>query len=85
MGAEEIILMGRHSARTDLGRDFGATDVVAAPGEEGVSAVRELTGGRGTPRVLECVGLKDALVQAARSTPAAGDTHNPAQMKMMER
>ncbi|MFI0937378.1 alcohol dehydrogenase catalytic domain-containing protein [Streptomyces sp. NPDC021020] len=65
LGAERIILMGRHTARTDLGRAFGATDVVAARGEEGVAAVRELTGGRGTPRVLECVGLKDALVQAA--------------------
>lgn len=37
--------MGRHSARTDLGREFGATDVAAARGEEGVVAARELTGG----------------------------------------
>ncbi|MFC9454493.1 zinc-binding dehydrogenase [Streptomyces sp. NPDC056983] len=65
LGAERIILMGRHTARTDLGRDFGATDVVAARGEEGVNAVRELTDGFGTPKVLECVGLKDALVQAS--------------------
>lgn len=65
LGAEQIILMGRHSARTDLGRGFGATDVVAARGEEGVAAARELTGGHGSSRVLECVGLKDALVQAA--------------------
>ncbi|MFD9003071.1 alcohol dehydrogenase catalytic domain-containing protein [Streptomyces sp. NPDC059582] len=65
LGAEQIILMGRHTARTDLGRDFGATDVVAARGEEGVAAVHELTGGRGTERVLECVGLKDALLQSA--------------------
>ena len=28
LGAERIILMGRHQARTDLGREFGATDVV---------------------------------------------------------
>ncbi|MET8408501.1 zinc-dependent alcohol dehydrogenase family protein [Streptomyces sp. NPDC005195] len=65
LGAERIILMGRHTRRTDLGRDFGATDVVAARGAEGVEAVRELTGGSGADRVLECVGLKDALVQAA--------------------
>lgn len=64
LGAERVILMGRHAARTDLGRAFGATDVVAARGAEGVAAVRELTGGRGTGRVLECVGLKDAFVQA---------------------
>ena len=35
LGAEQIILMGRHKARTDLGREFGATDVVAERGEEG--------------------------------------------------
>ncbi|MET8331619.1 alcohol dehydrogenase catalytic domain-containing protein [Streptomyces sp. NPDC005181] len=63
LGAERIILMGRHTQRTDLGRDFGATDVVADRGEDGVAAVRELTGGFGTERVLECVGLEDALVQ----------------------
>ena len=27
LGAERIILMGRHAERTDLGRQFGATDV----------------------------------------------------------
>jgi threonine dehydrogenase-like Zn-dependent dehydrogenase len=60
LGAERIILMGRHKDRTDLGRDFGATDVVAERGEAGVARVRELTGD-GTHTVLECVGLIDAL------------------------
>ena len=36
LGAEQIILMGRHSDRTDLGREFGATDVVAERGDEGI-------------------------------------------------
>jgi threonine dehydrogenase-like Zn-dependent dehydrogenase len=36
LGAERVILMGRHKARTDLGREFGATDVVSARGAEGV-------------------------------------------------
>lgn len=49
LGAERIILMGRRKDRTDLGRGFGATDVVAERGEEGVERVRELTGGDGTP------------------------------------
>ena len=56
LGAEQIILMGRHTDRTDLGREFGATDVVAARGEEGVERVLELTRGDGTHAVLECVG-----------------------------
>jgi threonine dehydrogenase-like Zn-dependent dehydrogenase len=61
LGAERIILMGRHKDRTDLGLDFGATEVVAERGEEGIEKVRELTGGDGTHTVLECVGLEQAL------------------------
>lgn len=64
LGAEQIILMGRHQARTDLGREFGATDVVAARGQEGIAQVRELTGGNGTHVVLEAVGHMPAYEQA---------------------
>jgi threonine dehydrogenase-like Zn-dependent dehydrogenase len=64
MGASRIILMGRHEARTDLGREFGATDVVAERGEEGIAKVRELTSGDGTHAVLEAVGLESALTMA---------------------
>ena len=61
LGAERIILMGRHKTRTELGIEFGATDVVADRGADGVAAVRELTGGDGTHAVLECVGTADAI------------------------
>ncbi|NUW31361.1 zinc-dependent alcohol dehydrogenase family protein [Nonomuraea sp. SMC257] len=64
LGAERIILMGRHQGRTDLGRDFGATDVVAERGDEGVEHVRQLTGGDGTHAVLECVGTRQAIETA---------------------
>lgn len=64
LGAQQIILMGRHQARTDLGRAFGATDVVSTRGEEGIEAVRELTGGHGTHVVLEAVGHMPAYEQA---------------------
>lgn len=64
MGAEQIILMGRHASRTDLGREWGATDVVAERGEEGIARVMELTGGLGTHVVLEAVGLMPAYEQA---------------------
>ncbi|MGJ9412966.1 zinc-binding dehydrogenase [Aeromicrobium sp. CF4.19] len=64
LGAEQIILMGRHEARTDLGREYGATDVVAERGEEGIAAVRELTGGHGATKVLEAVGHMPAYEQA---------------------
>ncbi|MET9070574.1 zinc-dependent alcohol dehydrogenase family protein [Streptomyces sp. NPDC004232] len=61
LGAEQIILMGRHKDRTDLGRDFGATDVVAERGEEGIERVRELTGGDGTHAVVEAVGAEQSM------------------------
>ncbi|NMO51785.1 alcohol dehydrogenase catalytic domain-containing protein [Actinoplanes sp. TBRC 11911] len=62
MGAERIILMGRHKSRTDLGREFGATDVVAERGPEGIAKVRELTDG--SPYVIEAVGFVEAYEQA---------------------
>jgi threonine dehydrogenase-like Zn-dependent dehydrogenase len=72
MGAERIILMGRHTSRTDLGREFGATDVVAERGEEGVAKVRELTGGQGSHVVLEAVGHLPAYEQAYGVVRAGG-------------
>jgi threonine dehydrogenase-like Zn-dependent dehydrogenase len=64
LGAEQIILMGRHTARTALGREFGATDIVGERGEDGVARVRELTAGQGTHVVLEAVGHLPAYQQA---------------------
>ena len=61
LGAEQIILMGRHKDRTDLGREFGATDVIAERGAEGIERVRERSGGAGTHAVLECVGTAQAM------------------------
>lgn len=64
LGAERIILMGRHRARTDLGIDFGATDVVAERGDEGIAQVMALTGGEGSHIVIEAVGHMPAYEQA---------------------
>jgi threonine dehydrogenase-like Zn-dependent dehydrogenase len=72
LGAEQIILMGRHKDRTDLGREFGATDVVAERGEEGAAAVLNLTGGDGTHTVIEAVGYKDAYDTALNVVRAGG-------------
>jgi threonine dehydrogenase-like Zn-dependent dehydrogenase len=63
LGAERIVLMGRHQVRTDLGREYGATDVVAERGDEGIAAVRDLTHG-GSQIVLEAVGHRPAYDQA---------------------
>jgi threonine dehydrogenase-like Zn-dependent dehydrogenase len=72
LGAERIILMGRHKDRTDLGLEFGATDVVSERGDEGIERVRELTGGDGTHCVLEAVGHLPALEQALGVVRAGG-------------
>ncbi|MGK5170162.1 zinc-binding dehydrogenase [Geodermatophilus sp. CPCC 205761] len=72
LGAEQIVLMGRHRVRTDLGREFGATDVVAERGDEGIAKVLELTGGLGTSAVLECVGHRSAYEMALGAVRAGG-------------
>src|ERR671912_2755308 len=64
LGAEQIILLGRHEDRIALAREFGATDVVSERGEEAVERVRELTGGFGAHSVLECVGYAQAMETA---------------------
>lgn len=64
LGAEQIIIMGRHGDRIALAKEFGATDVVSERGEEAVERVRELTGGLGVHSVLECVGLEQSTLTA---------------------
>lgn len=64
LGAGRIILMGRHEERTNLGIEFGATDVVSERDEEGIAKVRELTGGDGAESVLECVGTTSSMKMA---------------------
>lgn len=67
LGAERVIAMSRHEDRQRIARDFGATDIVAERGDEGVERVKELTGGVGADAVLECVGTQDSVLQALRS------------------
>ena len=61
LGAEQIIIMGRHKDRIAVAKEFGATDVVSERGEEAIERVRELTGGFGAQSVLECVGSEQAM------------------------
>src|SRR4051812_28888813 len=42
LGAEQIVILGRHEDRITLARQFGATDVVSERGAEGVARVKEL-------------------------------------------
>ncbi|MGQ4488890.1 zinc-dependent alcohol dehydrogenase family protein [Streptomyces sp. SAS_281] len=72
LGAERIIALGRHTARTDIARDFGATDVVAERGEAAVAAVRELLGGEGAHCVIEAVGTEQSMRTAVGITRDGG-------------
>src|SRR5947209_10030301 len=75
LGAEQIIILGRHPDRIALAKAFGATDVVSERGEEAVARVRELTGGFGVHSVLECVGTDQAMrtaISIARPGGAVG-------------
>ena len=75
LGAEQIILLGRHADRIALARDFGATDVVSERGPEAVEQVKELTDGHGAHSVLECVGLDQSMetaIEIARPGGAVG-------------
>src|SRR6266540_1345463 len=58
LGAEQIIVLGRHPDRLALAKEFGATSIVSERGDEALASVRELTGGFGAHSVLECVGLE---------------------------
>ncbi len=75
LGAEQIIILGRHRDRIALAREFGATDVVSERGEEAVERVRELTDGFGVHSVLECVGTEQSMhtaISIARPGGAVG-------------
>ncbi|TGQ87074.1 IMP dehydrogenase, partial [Mesorhizobium sp. M1C.F.Ca.ET.204.01.1.1] len=61
---ERIIAMSRHASRQRLAREFGATDIVAERGEEGVARIKDLTRGVGADSVLECVGTAESFDQA---------------------
>jgi threonine dehydrogenase-like Zn-dependent dehydrogenase len=72
LGAEHIIIMGRHADRIALAKEFGATDVVSERGEEGVERVRALSGGLGVHSALECVGLDQSAETAILVTRPGG-------------
>jgi threonine dehydrogenase-like Zn-dependent dehydrogenase len=72
LGAERVIILGRHPDRISLARDFGATDVVSERGEEAIERVKDLTNGLGAHSVLECVGHDEAMLTALSIARAGG-------------
>ena len=72
LGAERIIMLGRHADRISLARTFGATDIVSERGDAAIERVRELTGGLGAHSVLECVGHREAMRTAVSIAQPGG-------------
>ena len=72
LGASRIVAMSRHSDRQAIAREFGATDIVEERGDAGVERIQELFDGIGADFVLECVGTKESMDQAIRSTRPGG-------------
>ena len=54
----------RPSRATQLAREWGATDIITARGDDAVKALHELTDGYGADAVLECVGTAEATATA---------------------
>jgi threonine dehydrogenase-like Zn-dependent dehydrogenase len=70
IGAEQILLLGRHPDRVTPARTFGAT--YSERGEAAIERERELTGGFGVHSVLECVGSEQAILTAIGVTRPGG-------------
>ncbi|BDR58903.1 zinc-dependent alcohol dehydrogenase family protein [Xylocopilactobacillus apicola] len=85
LGAKRIIAMSRHEDRQRLAKYFGATDIVAERGDEGVKKVMDLTQGNGADAVLECVGTEQAVetaVQVCRPGAVVGRVGVPQKSEM---
>ena len=72
LGAERVIAMSRHADRQAVAAEFGATDIVAERGAEGVAQVTDLLDGVGADAVLECVGTKESMQQAIDAARPGG-------------
>jgi len=72
LGAERVIAMSRHESRQKLALEFGATDIVAERGDEGVARIKDMIGGYGAHSVIEAVGTQESMMQAIRSTRSGG-------------
>jgi alcohol dehydrogenase len=65
LGAKRIIVLGSTTeSRHRLAREWGATDIITARGDDAIKALHDLTDGYGADAVLECVGTQDSTATA---------------------
>jgi L-iditol 2-dehydrogenase len=72
LGATPVILTGTRDNRLQTGLELGADHVINVRNEDGVEAVRRITGGKGVDYVLECSGAPDAINEAGRMLNRGG-------------
>jgi threonine dehydrogenase-like Zn-dependent dehydrogenase len=60
LGASRIFLVSTHEDRAALGKQFGATDIIAARGDDAVKQIKAATNDLGVDCALECVGTPES-------------------------
>ena len=68
LGAQKIIGIDISQERLDLAVKLGLCDVVLASGTDNVAQVKELTGGNGVERAVDCSANAEARATAIRAT-----------------
>ncbi len=67
MGAEKLIGVETQKERADLAVKLGLADCVFEPGPQTVDRIRELTGGHGVEKAVDCSGHADGRALAIRA------------------
>jgi threonine dehydrogenase-like Zn-dependent dehydrogenase len=73
LGAARIFLISTHEDRAAIGKQFGATDIIDARGDEAVEKIKAATDNLGVDCVLECVGTAEAWDIAFKAVRAGGN------------
>jgi threonine dehydrogenase-like Zn-dependent dehydrogenase len=72
LAAEVVAWVHGLASVRGVGINRGGRDIVEERGDEGVSKIKELTGGLGAHSVIEAVGTQESFMQAIRSTRPGG-------------
>lgn len=72
LGASRVIALSRNPARQVVAKEFGATDIVEARGDDAVQEVLRLTDDAGVDAALECVGTDQSIQTCAGIVRAGG-------------
>jgi threonine dehydrogenase-like Zn-dependent dehydrogenase len=73
LGASRIFLLSTHEDRAAIGKRFGATDIIAARGEDAMKQIKEATDNLGVDCALECVGTAESWDTAFGVVRAGGN------------